>query len=631
MTGSGAFVHSAVYAVGGVHDLGYSGRCRARRSRAAVAARALRMTASPPAKVSTGNGAAVEQVAKSAAQIHVLKGPLDVQIRPTKHDLATKRDPQRVRVFDTTLRDGEQSPGATLNMEEKLLIAKQLAKLGVDVIEAGFPVASEGDFLAVKAIAESVGNLDDPPIICGLARAVKNDISRCYEAVKHAAFPRIHTFIATSDIHMEHKLKKTREEVLAMTSEMVSFARSLCDDVEFSAEDATRSDPEFLYEVYSRAVEAGATTLNIPDTVGFITPSEMGNLIRGLRNNVRGIENVIISVHGHDDLGMAVSNFLTAIENGCRQVECTINGIGERAGNAALEELVMAMYVRRAYYNGLLNRPADKLMTNINHAEIYQTSRMVSNLTGMLVQPNKAIVGANAFAHESGIHQDGILKNRLTYEIMDAKSIGLNKNQLVLGKHSGRHAFRSRLLELGYELAEDELNRAFITFKALADKKKDISDLDLESIVGDEVKNIGMDLVKLTMVQVVTGTNNVPCATIKLHVTDEEKERISTSIGTGPVDAAYNAVDDVLSLVFKVNVKLEEYIVQSVTAGIDALGEVNVRVRDLETEVVYSGSASNTDVVVASTQAYVNALNRVVGAKSGKRMHPQIDGPETTG
>jgi len=549
--------------------------------------------------------------------------PIDVRPKPTRHDLATKRDPNRIRIFDTTLRDGEQSPGATLNSEEKLLIARQLAKLGVDVIEAGFPIASEDDFLAVQQIANSVGNLDDPPIICGLARAMKKDIARCYDAVKGAAFPRIHTFIATSDIHMQHKLRKSREEVLALTTEMVSYARSLCDDVEFSAEDATRSDPEFLFQVYERAIEAGATTLNVPDTVGFITPDEMGKLIRNLRQNVKGIENVIISVHGHDDLGMAVANFLTAIENGVRQVECTINGIGERAGNAALEELVMAMYVRKGYYNGVLGRPQDNLLTNINHKEIYQTSRMVSNLTGMLVQPNKAIVGANAFAHESGIHQDGILKNRLTYEIMDARSIGLNKNSLVLGKHSGRHAFRSRLAELGYELGEDELNRAFATFKDLADKKKDITDLDLECIVGDEVKNVGGEAVKLSLVQVVTGNHNVPCATVKLVMASGE-ERIGTSLGTGPVDAAYKAVNNLVSD-FNLDMKLEEYIVQSVTAGIDALGEINVRVRDVSTNSVFSGSSSNTDIVVASTQAYVNAINRViaVNAATNKKVHPQ--------
>uniref|UniRef100_A0A7S0ZLH0 2-isopropylmalate synthase n=1 Tax=Timspurckia oligopyrenoides TaxID=708627 RepID=A0A7S0ZLH0_9RHOD len=553
----------------------------------------------------------------------------DVVPVQTRHDLVTKRDPKRVKIFDTTLRDGEQSPGATLNHEEKLIIARQLAKLGVDVIEAGFPVASEGDFLAVQSIASTVGNLDDPPIICGLARAMKKDIERCYEAVKPAAFPRIHTFIATSDVHMEHKLRKTREEVLAITKEMVSYARSLCEDVEFSAEDATRSDHQFLYEVYSVAIEAGASTINVPDTVGFTTPAEIGALIKGIRANVRGVENVTISVHGHDDLGMAVANFMSAIENGCRQVECTINGIGERAGNAALEELVMAMYVRKSYYNGLLGRPENGMLTNINHAEIYSTSRMVSNLTGMLVQPNKAIVGSNAFAHESGIHQDGILKNRLTYEIMDAKSIGLNKNSLVLGKHSGRHAFRTRLVELGYELPEEELNHAFIRFKELADKKKDISDLDLESIVGDEMKNLDQESsVKLDLVQVVTGNQSLPSATVRLALPNGEF-RVGSSVGTGPVDASFKAVEGLLSSIQQdqpLDVKLEEYIVQSVTAGIDALGEIMVRVRDLQTNAVVTGSASNTDIVVASTQAYLIALNRVLSNRlSGKRVHPQMD------
>lgn len=349
-----------------------------------------------------------------------------VPVKPTKHDLYTKRDPSRVKIFDTTLRDGEQAPGCTLNTEEKLAVARQLAKLGVDIIEAGFPVASEGDFDAVTKIAQSIGNLENPPIICGLARAVPKDITTCYDAIKHAKFPRIHTFLATSDIHMEHKLKKTRAEVLEITKNMVSLAKSLCEDVEFSAEDALRSDPEFLYQVYSTAISAGATTINVPDTVGYTTPSEFFDLIKKLRKNVEGIDNVTISVHGHNDLGMAVANFLAAVEGGARQLECTINGIGERAGNAALEELVMALHVRKAYYNKFFNRNDDSEtpLTNVQTTEIFKSSRLVSSLTGMMVQANKAIVGANAFAHESGIHQDGVLKNRRTYEIMDAESIG---------------------------------------------------------------------------------------------------------------------------------------------------------------------------------------------------------------
>jgi 2-isopropylmalate synthase len=349
-----------------------------------------------------------------------------VTVNPTDHDIYTGRDPARIKIFDTTLRDGEQSPGCTMNTEEKLAVAKQLAKLGVDIIEAGFPIASLGDFDAVSKIAQSVGQYDDPPIICGLARALKKDITTCWEAIKFAKFPRIHTFIASSDIHMEYKLKKNRDEVLAITTEMVSLASSLCKDVEFSAEDALRSDPVFLYELYSRAIAAGATTINVPDTVGYTTPAEFYQLIKGLRENVRGIESVTISVHGHDDLGMAVANFLSAVEGGARQLECTINGIGERAGNAALEELVMALHVRKSYYNKYMGRPDESAtaLTNVKTTEIYKTSRLVSTLTGMVVQPNKAIVGANAFAHESGIHQDGVLKNKRTYEIMDAESIG---------------------------------------------------------------------------------------------------------------------------------------------------------------------------------------------------------------
>lgn len=348
------------------------------------------------------------------------------KVIPTEHDLYTGRDPSRVKIFDTTLRDGEQAPGCTMNGEEKMAVAKQLAKLGVDIIEAGFPFASQGDFDAVTKIAQVVGNLENPPIICGLARAVKNDIVACYDAVKHAKFPRIHTFLATSDIHMEHKLRKTRPEVVQIVGEMVRLAKSLCSDIEFSAEDALRSDPDFLCEVYSVAIEAGATTINVPDTVGYTTPAEFLSLIKKLRQGVRGIENVTISVHGHNDLGLAVANFLAAVEGGARQLECTVNGIGERAGNAALEELVMALHVRKQYYNKFFGRPdsSEQSLTNIKTQEIFKSSRLVSSMTGMLVQANKAIVGANAFAHESGIHQDGVLKNRRTYEIMDAESIG---------------------------------------------------------------------------------------------------------------------------------------------------------------------------------------------------------------
>ena len=541
---------------------------------------------------------------------------------PTKHDTATGRDPDRVKIFDTTLRDGEQSPGASLTADEKIVIARQLAKLGVDVIEAGFPIASDGDFTAVRDIAKSVGNRDNPPIICGLARALEKDISRCYEAVKHAAFPRIHTFIATSDLHMAYKLKKTREEVVAITKETVTYARSLCEDVEFSAEDAIRSDPDFLCEVFSVAIEAGATTINVPDTVGYTTPSEFASLIRYLRRNVRGVNDVTISVHGHDDLGMAVANFLSAVENGARQMECTINGIGERAGNASLEEVVMALHVRRQFYNTRMGKDnkADAPLTNIVHKEIYHTSRMVSNLTGMLVQPNKAIVGANAFAHESGIHQDGVLKHRQTYEIMDAQSIGLSENTIVLGKHSGRHAFRNRLKDMGYEVTEEELERAFGRFKELADIKKEVSEADLQSLVNDEVRLV-KEVVKLTRIQVQCGYHIIPTATISLNIVDEETEKTATSTGTGPVDSAYNAINQVIKDI--VHVTLMEYKVSSVSKGIDALGEVAVRVEDGATGNQYIGAAANTDIVVASAQAYVNAINRCQLNNKKTKIHPQ--------
>lgn len=542
--------------------------------------------------------------------------------KPTKHDIATGRDPDRVKIFDTTLRDGEQSPGATLTADEKMIIARQLAKLGVDIIEAGFPIASEGDFQAVRNIAATVGNRDDPPIICGLARAMEKDIFRCYDAVRHAAFPRIHTFIATSDLHMAHKLKKTREEVLQITNDMVSYARSLCEDVEFSAEDAIRSDPDFLCKVFQCAIEAGATTINVPDTVGYTTPLEYFSLMQHLRANVPGIDDVTISVHGHDDLGMAVANFLSAVEGGARQMECTVNGIGERAGNASLEEVVMALHVRRRFYNERLGRPVDSdiPLTNINHKEIYQSSRLVSNLTGMLVQPNKAIVGANAFAHESGIHQDGVLKHRQTYEIMDARSIGLSENSIVLGKHSGRHAFRNRLDKMGYECTEAELERVFRLFKDLADKKE-VSDADIESLVNNEVRRVE-EVVQMRRVQVQCGDYCVPTATVTLYMTDADREETVSSTGTGPVDAAFNAINSVIQDF--ADVSLAEYKVSSVTKGIDALGEVAVKVIDGASGRQYIGTSANTDIVVASAQAYVHAVNRCqLNCKVPEPIHPQ--------
>ncbi|MFB8788114.1 MAG: 2-isopropylmalate synthase [Potamolinea sp.] len=509
-------------------------------------------------------------------------------------------------IFDTTLRDGEQCPGATMNVEEKLIIAKQLARLGVDIIEAGFAFASPGDFEAVQKVAKTVGT-EDGPVICSLARAIKADIQAAAEALKPAAHARIHTFISTSDIHLEYQLRKSKAEVLQIAQEMVAYAKSFMDDVEFSTMDATRTDPEYLYQVLEAAIAAGATTINIPDTVGYTTPSEFGALIRGIKENVPNIDQAIISVHGHNDIGLAVANFLEAVKNGARQLECAINGIGERAGNTALEEVVMALHVRRQYFNTYLGRPeaSEAPLTNIDTRQIYKTSRLVSNLTGMLVQPNKAIVGANAFAHESGIHQDGILKNKLTYEIMDAESIGLTDNQIVIGKHSGRNAFRSRLKELGFDLTETDLNKAFLRFKDLADKKKEISDWDLEAIANDEMQHTP-ELFRLELVQVSCGDRSRPTATVTLR-TPQGEELSDAAIGTGPVDAVYKAINRVVN----VPNQLIEFSVQSVTAGIDAIGEVTIRLR--HNDRVYSGRAANTDIIVASAQAYVNALNRLSG------------------
>lgn len=514
---------------------------------------------------------------------------------------------ERILIFDTTLRDGEQSPGASLNVDEKLTIARQLARLGVDIIEAGFPYTSPGDFEAVQKIAETVG-VEGGPTICGLARATRQDIEAAAQALKPAAKARIHTFIATSDIHLQYKLKKTRAEVLAIVEEMVAHAKSFVDDVEFSPEDAGRSDPEFLYQVLEKAIAAGAKTVNIPDTVGYTTPSEFGALIRGIKENVPNIDRAIISVHGHNDLGLAVANFLEAVKNGARQLECTVNGIGERAGNAALEELVMALHVRRQYFNPFLGRPveSEEPLTNIDTRQIYKTSRLVSSLTGMLVQPNKAIVGANAFAHESGIHQDGVLKHKLTYEIMDAQSIGLTDNQIVLGKLSGRHAFQNRLKELGFELSETELNNAFLKFKAVADKKKEITDWDLESIVKAEIQQ-PPEIFRLELVQVSCGDRARPTATVTLR-TPSGEELTDAAIGTGPVDAVYKAINRVVN----VPNQLIEFSVQSVTAGIDAIGEVTIRLR--YGDRIFSGHAANTDIIVASAHAYVNALNRLYAA-----------------
>ena len=528
------------------------------------------------------------------------------------------KDPGRVLIFDTTLRDGEQSPGASLNLEEKLAIAQQLARLGVDVIEAGFPFASQGDFAAVQKIAEQVGG-EEGPIICGLSRASKPDIKSCADAISPAPKKRIHTFIATSDIHLEHKLRKSRKEVLAIVPEMVTYARSLVDDVEFSCEDAARSDSEFLYEVIELAISAGANTINIPDTVGYTTPSEFGDLIFNINKNVPNINEAVLSVHGHNDLGLAVANFLEAVKQGARQLECTINGIGERAGNAALEELIMALHVRRSYFNPFFGRPPESPtpLTAVRTEEITKSSRLVSNLTGMVVQPNKAIVGANAFAHESGIHQDGVLKNRLTYEIIDARTIGLSDNKISLGKLSGRSAVRARLEDLGYDLSREDLNDAFARFKDLADRKREITDRDLEAIVSEQVQ-LPEALFQLKLIQVSCGTSLKPTATVTI-VGEDGEEKTSVSLGTGPVDAVVRALD---SLTEEPN-ELIEFSVKSVTEGIDALGEVTMRIR--REGNLFSGHSADTDVVVAAAQAYINALNRLIAAEGRKSIHPQYD------
>jgi 2-isopropylmalate synthase len=485
-------------------------------------------------------------------------------------------DPDYVRIFDTTLRDGEQSPGATLTSSEKLEIAKQLAKLGVDIIEAGFPIASPDDFIAVKQIADVVGNevFEDGyvPVICGLSRAFPKDIETAWEAVKGAKYPRVHTFIATSSIHMETKLNKTPDEVVEIAVKAVRYAKNLgCNDIEFSPEDAGRSDPEFLYRVLSAVIEAGATTLNIPDTTGWNMPWEFGSLIKQLRENVVGADKVVFSTHCQNDLGLATANSLSGALNGARQLECTINGIGERAGNASLEEIVMALALRGStHFQG--GPGTGKLYTAVNPVYITPASRMVAEYTGMACQPHKAIVGANAFQHESGIHQDGMIKNKSTYEIMTPESIGLMRGEsqsgagIVLGKHSGRNAVGTRLRELGYDLDAEKLNAVFVRFKQIAERKKGgLEDEDLEALVSDQA---GMNNVlwEVTGLQVATGLSGIPTATVKMRGPDSIERYVATT-GTGPVDAVYKAIDQIMG----VSVKLETYQLNSVSEGIEAL------------------------------------------------------------
>jgi 2-isopropylmalate synthase len=501
---------------------------------------------------------------------------------------------EKVIIFDTTLRDGEQAAGTSLNLQEKLEIAGQLDKLGVDVIEAGFPASSIGDFEAVRIVARELRR----PTICALTLANIEGIDRAWEAVKEAEHPRIHVFLSASDIHLAHQLKKSRDEALKMSRETVARARSYLDDVEFSPMDASRADPAYLYQILEAVIEAGATTVNIPDTVGYATPQEFGSLIRGILNDVPNIGKAVVSVHCHDDLGLAAANSLEAIRVGARQVECTINGIGERAGNASMEEIVMALRTRRDFF---------KLTTDIDTTQIYRTSRLVSELTGFPVQPNKAIVGANAFRHQSGIHQDGVLKKSITYEIMDPKSVGIPSSSLVLSKVSGRHAFKERLSELGYTLSEEDLNRAFQGFKRLADKKKDITDRDIESLIAEELRTV-TEVYHLDHVEVSCGDHNIPTATVRL-VGPNGQSLADAALGTGPVDAVYKAINRIVGIPNR----LTEFTVKSVTEGIDAIGEVLIRI---ESEgVTYTGRGAATDIIVASAKAYMNALNRLLSAK----------------
>ena len=500
----------------------------------------------------------------------------------------------RVIIFDTTLRDGEQAAGGTLNIQEKLEIARQLERLNVDVIEAGFPISSPGDFEAVRLIAKEIR----APIICALARAHPVDIDRAWEAVKEAEHPRIHVFLSASDIHMLHQLKKSREQILEMSHDMVVRAKKYTDDIEFSPMDASRANPEFIYQVLESVISAGATTVNIPDTVGYAIPDEFGRLIEGIFQNVPNIEQATVSVHCHDDLGLAVANSLEAVRRGARQVECTINGIGERAGNASLEEIVMAIKTRNDFF---------KLSTGLSTRQIYKTSRLVSELSGFSVQPNKAIIGANAFRHESGIHQDGVIKMPKTYEIMDPRTVGIPASSLVLGKLSGHHAFKERLAEMGYSLSDEDLNRAFKAFKELADKKKRVTDRDIESLVAQELRSVS-EVYRIDRIQVTCGDRGIPTAAVRLIGPDGEVLE-DAALGTGPVDAVCKAINGLVD----VPNTLTEFSVKSVTEGIDAIGDVLIRV---ESEgVTYTGRGADTDIIFASAKAYINALNRLLSAK----------------
>jgi 2-isopropylmalate synthase len=507
----------------------------------------------------------------------------------------------RVLVFDTTLRDGEQSPGASMTISEKLMLAEQLERLRVDVIEAGFPISSDGDFESVRSIAEKIRSIT----IAGLARCSKGDIDRCWDAVRTAAKPRIHVFLATSDIHLKYKLKKSREEVLEDARQAVAYAKSLCPDVEFSAEDSTRSDLDYLCKVVEAVIEAGANVVNIPDTVGYTIPTEYAERIQYLRAHVPNIGRTTLSVHCHNDLGLAVANSLIAIQNGVRQVECTINGIGERAGNASLEEIAMALRTRKDLFG---------IETGINTQEIFTSSSMVTNLTGMMVQPNKAIVGRNAFAHEAGIHQDGVIKEKLTYEIMRPEDVGIKESKLVMGKHSGRHALKNKYKELGFNLSDAELEKAYTLLKKVADKKKEVFDEDLIVTVRDALR-IAPVVYKVKNIQSIAGNQVIATATILLE--REGKLMQDSATGDGPVDSVLKAVDRITGT----EGKLIEYTVRSVTRGADAVGEVFMKVDFGKASFI--GKAASLDIVDASARAYVDAVNKMMHYQTALAAHKE--------
>ncbi|MCF8025524.1 MAG: 2-isopropylmalate synthase [Desulfobacteraceae bacterium] len=496
---------------------------------------------------------------------------------------------EKVYIFDTTLRDGEQSPGASMNTAEKVRIATQLEKLGVDAIEAGFPASSEGDFEGVSEIAKKITNSE----VVALARASVHDIDRAWKAVSQAARPRIHIFLATSDIHMEYKLNMSREQVLKSAVDAVRYGCGYTGNIEFSAEDASRSDPDFLCKIFEAVIEAGAKTINLPDTVGYAIPGEFGQLVAYIRKNTPNIDKAVLSVHCHNDLGLATANTLAAIENGARQAEVTINGIGERAGNTSLEELVMTINTRPTYL---------PVTTGIETTRIYRVSRLVSMITGMMIQPNKAIVGANAFAHEAGIHQHGMLQNPMTYEIMKPENIGLTTSRLVMGKHSGKHALHKHLKNIGYDLSEEELKLVFQKFKELADKKKVVLDEDLEALVNEGVLRTA-ELYSLTYLHVNAGTTVMPTATVKMMIDGEEKA--CTDSGNGPIDAAFNAI----SRLTETQCSLLRFSVNALTGGTDAQGEVTVRLK--ENDVIALGRGADPDIITASAYAYINGLNRL--------------------